>query len=111
MIQNDCRHTEAFTHRHSQTGDVIRKVDEHDCEYVDRRNALIPAAERIATVRGPGGKPRLDGALFFAEMDRLAINAGIMKPPGPWLADAKRAEAERREQRRTTVGMSHKVAS
>jgi hypothetical protein len=31
--------------------------------------------------------------------DRLAISAGIMKPPGPWLGEQKRLDADRRARR------------
>lgn len=59
----------------------------HDCAYVDARNSLLAGAERVF----PKG-----GAAFFIEMDRRAIAARIMEPPGPWLAEEKLRDAEER---------------
>jgi hypothetical protein len=47
----------------------------HDCAHVERRNALIPIAERIATIRA--GTPKTPAqrdawsAAFLAAMDEL----------------------------------------
>ena len=43
-----CEHTEAIIA--AENGSPARRlpVDKHDCCYVDERNALIPAAEKVA---------------------------------------------------------------
>jgi hypothetical protein len=45
----------------------------HNCDYIKRRNALIPKAERIATPRGGYGW----GADFLEAMNWLAREARV----------------------------------
>ena len=56
----------------------------HDCEYVDARNSLLPAAE--AHANATIGTGFLDAAsrsrwtrAFLAKMDELVVAAGIVK--------------------------------
>lgn len=71
----------------------------HDCSYVDERNRLIARAEaNVSLAEGP--RSLNYSAVFMAEMDALALDAGLVKPPGPWLAAQCRAEEARRAGRR-----------
>ena len=46
----------------------------HDCEYVRRRNELIPLAEAFAQEAGAEGR----AAAYMAEMDRLVVQHGLV---------------------------------
>ena len=68
------------------------KHDDHDCDYVDARNALIPKAERIASQEAvrlvPEGSVGLElrrdaawNRAFHAAMDALAAENGLTGRP------------------------------
>ena len=60
------------THLFGQRGDGKRAVAPavHDCRYIEERNALIPAAERLATTTAGENAGRWT-QVFMTEMDRL----------------------------------------
>lgn len=61
----------------------VRENDKHDCGYVDARNRLIPAAERVAKdAIQAAGQPMTPGAFarqFAAEMERLVRATGLVQ--------------------------------
>lgn len=67
MKRPDCAHPEGQDRKDG------RRVDLHDCDYVDQRNKLADAAERHANrIHGVSAPvPGLWNREFFAEMDRL----------------------------------------
>lgn len=58
----------------------------HDCDYVNRRNRLIPEADARAYERMRAkGTSLLSGAFvreFFAAMDELAVESGLVSGGG-----------------------------
>lgn len=63
--------------RHSEGG-------RHDCDYVEKRNALIPKASRMAWERVeaaknamPGDREKFFDVTFHAVMNELAAEAGL----------------------------------
>jgi len=86
-----CRHAEAVIVTKLQDGTIFRRlVPGHSCIYVDRRNALIPAAERLANkqvakiapkfMERPAAHPSWT-KLFLAAMDQLWAEANTSLPP------------------------------
>ena len=71
MRRPDWAHTEG-----GQTRDGLA-VDLHDCDYVDARNALIPAAEREALAASP--LPMVQARVFMQAMSRLAREQGLAR--------------------------------
>lgn len=71
-VKQGCNCDEGFVQRAgvSPSGDPIPEIRApmvHDCEYIRRRNAMIPAAERIA-----GGRPiKGDGGFSRRFMDAM----------------------------------------
>lgn len=78
MKRMDCKHSERYLvdARGYRTG---IEVNAHDCDYVDARNALIPAAERAATETGAARTSHEWSRQFVAAMDRLARECGLVK--------------------------------
>lgn len=79
----DCR--EGIIERYDADGvklfEAPTKLHVHNCEYIMRRNELIPQAERLALARvglGDNGKPQSRfSRVFILTMDKLASEAGI----------------------------------
>lgn len=74
MKRPGCLHTEGGFRKDATF------VDQHDCDYVDKRNALIDAAERHAFAVVGQDKPMLWSREFMLEMDRLARVARLVRP-------------------------------
>lgn len=73
MIRKTCTHTEGGE---SKSG---RKVDHHDCDYVDGRNALIHRATVVTRTRLMNERGSMIGfdAVFLDEMKRMSIESGL----------------------------------
>lgn len=77
MRYQSCNHRERYLINESGTRTGI-EVDAHDCDYVDARNALITAAERMASEKE---KPNTQewSRLFLEAMDKLARERKLVK--------------------------------
>jgi hypothetical protein len=61
-----------------ETGEIIPLPQRHDCRYVERRNALIPLAERVADIGADRDlHPDVWDAQFLLSMDELAKKARV----------------------------------
>jgi hypothetical protein len=68
-----CAHPEAWLDYVDDDGAVVhRAYPLHDCGYVDRRNRLIPEAEKIAARRATTASDTALSREFHRAMDELA---------------------------------------
>lgn len=77
--RQDCNHSEQYLLDASGLHRSGIEVNAHDCDYVDARNALIPAAMRMASETSAERKSHEWSRQFVAAMDRLARERGLVK--------------------------------
>ena len=80
MKRRDCNHDEQYLLNACGNRDG-REVNAHDCDYVDARNALIPAAMRAASETGALRNSHELSRQFVAAMERLVRECGMVKVP------------------------------